>query len=211
MQHIRENVKLNCSSEVARRFVSMAYADTAASYFDILRLVKEECDEKAHSYLTKLDPERFARFAVPVARYGHESSNTVESMNGQLCEQREKPILKLLEGIWDRQMQQKSRHSETALQLAATSAFPFTPRAITFLTQEQEKSRTLRVSFEFKTADHIVAKVVSSVSLDVRQRVVDLRPQQSSGTCSCLLFQDMGMPCCHAQKVCEVSKLDFIR
>ena len=42
----------------------MAYAGMAESYFDVLRLVKESCDEKAHTYLAKLESKRFARSAV---------------------------------------------------------------------------------------------------------------------------------------------------
>ena len=91
-----KNVKLDCSNEVARRFVFHGVRRHRASY--VLRLIKEECDEKAQTYLAKLDPKRFARFAVPVARYGHESGHTVYSVNGQLCEQRAKPILKAVGG-----------------------------------------------------------------------------------------------------------------
>ena len=189
----------------------MAYAETADAYDKVLSLVREECDEKAYTYLSKLEPKRFARFAVPVPRYGHESSNTVESVNGQLCDQREKPILKLLEGIWDRQMQQRARYTEAARQHAATSTFPLTARAVSFLADEQENSQTYRVTSQVRTADLVVGKVVSSVSLDNRQRIVKLWPGEGRGECSCLIFQDMQMPCRHAQKVCEQLRVDFTR
>ena len=118
----------------------MAYAETAEDYAAILSRVREEYSEKAHTYLCKLEPARFARFAVTVPRYGHESSNTVESVNGQLCAEREKPIHKLLEGIWDRQMEKITKHIEATRQHATDAPFPFVPRAVTFLADAQEAS-----------------------------------------------------------------------
>lgn len=209
VQHIKENVKTNVNANVAARFISMAYADTGDQYISILRSVRDDFNEKAHEYLGKLPPNRFARFAVPVSRFGHESSNTVESVNGQLREQREKPILKLLEGIWDRQIQHCVKYELTARQHAETSRFPFTPRACAFLADEQEASCTYRVIPQTREENLIVAKVVSSVSSDARQRIVRLWPKERRGECTCLVFQDMHMPCRHAQKVCVELRLDF--
>ena len=144
------------------------YAETANDYTAILVGIQEDHSDKAHAYLSEFNPVRFARFAIKVSRYGHESSNTV---NGQLCDQRENPTLKLLEEIWDRQM-----YIIAARQHVANAPYLFVPRAVSFLLDAQQASWSYWVIFQTKDAELIIAKVISSVSLETRQSSSALFP-----------------------------------
>ena len=106
-------------------------------------------------------------------------------------------------------MEKITKHVEATRQHATDAPFPFVPRAVTFLADAQKASRSLRVVIQSREEGVIVAKVISSVSIDSRQRIVKLWLREPRGECSCLVFQDMLMPCCHAQRVCAEVRIDY--
>ena len=55
-------------------------------------------------YLDQIPPQHWAKYAIPVPRYGHLISNIAESVNSLWLDIRSLPILTALESIWTSMM-----------------------------------------------------------------------------------------------------------
>ena len=98
-----------------------------------LRIEKPE----AAAWLLNVEPAKWARCAFPGRRWGHDTSNIVESMNGALKEHRTRPILDLLDAIWHKVMSTCADRFALAQSLVAKAATK-TPY-LTGLLREQDK------------------------------------------------------------------------
>ena len=187
--------KQTSNAEVATQFTSTAYAETGDQYMNILQSTHGDFSEKSHEYLCKLQPSRFARFAAPVSRFGHKSSNIVESVIGQLGEQREgSPSSSFWRGS---EIVKLSTTSSTTRPPASMPRHPLlylSPEHSLFLADEQKVSSISRVIYQTRAVDLLVTKIVSSFSSDPRQRIVMLWTKEKRGECICLVFQDMQLP-----------------
>ena len=206
-------MKINTNAATETLFMAMAYATDWYSFNAALSKIKDNQTPKVYDYVKALDPVRYARIAIKASRYGRETSNTVEATNGQLVELRGRPIVELLEGIWDKQMASYSKRAGEAVQWTSTSRFPWTPRAIDWLKKEQLLCSKYRSTVSSRSENEIIAKVVNRTSslVDNVQREVRLSLAENTGECTCLDFQDRRMPCRHAQKVLAELGLDFKR
>ena len=213
VQHLRTNVLGRANPDTEVHFMSMAYATNWESYQQSLQHIKATQTPDIYKYIEAIPPNRYARMAMPVSRFGRMSSNTVEAVNGQLVELRQKPIIELLEGIWDKQMGLYVRRRQEAAACHTVSQFPWTPTASAWLIDQQKQSKSFRVNLSEQTTAFIEAKVYNATSsqADGAQCLVYLDIARHTGRCSCLEFQDMLMPCRHAQKVLVSQGLDFRR
>lgn len=69
---------------------------------------------RAVDYLLKTPTAFWADFAFPASRYGQRTSNLVEQQNNVYREAREKPILHMLQHIWDDAMKKRYLQEEKA-------------------------------------------------------------------------------------------------
>jgi hypothetical protein len=88
-----------------------------------LRSLKPE----AATYLEAASPENWVEVLFRGWRYGHDTSNIVESQNGVLKLDRELPIVPLLDAIWHRVMEKRADRlcAATALLEAGREMTPF--------------------------------------------------------------------------------------
>lgn len=158
----------------------MAYADSWSAFNCAIQQTQTP---KVFGYVNSLPADRYACLAVKTSRYGHESSNTVETMNGQLVELRERPIIELLEGIWDKQMKHFERRHQEALLWPSQSRFPFTPQAIKWFAVQQQASNKYRMVLSSQDSSLVPAKVTLRTSslVDAAQQEVNISLQHLTG------------------------------
>ena len=204
VQHIKENVKTNFNAEVATQFTSTAYAETGDHYMNILQSTHDDFIEKAHEYLCKLQPSRFARFAVPVSRFGHKSSNIVQSVNGQLGEQWEgSPSSSFLRGSEIFKLSTTSSTTRPPASMARHPLFHLSPEHSLFLADEQKVSSISRVITETRAVDLLVTKIVSSFSPILDNGSLCYGLKRSEGNAFALFFKT-----CNYLRSCRVSHMD---
>jgi hypothetical protein len=79
-----------------------------------------EVKKDAETYLRNVDPRLWMESHFPGRRYGHDTSNIVESLNKTLKLDRELNIVELLDNIWHRAMEQRSTRLAEAQESIAT-------------------------------------------------------------------------------------------
>jgi hypothetical protein len=102
--HISADIQVKFTQAAANQFWEVVLADSPQQYSSAVARLRKEHGEEVYQYITSasMAKERFVKYYVVESghsRYGKTISNTVESMNGQLKEEREKPILGLLEAV----------------------------------------------------------------------------------------------------------------
>jgi hypothetical protein len=102
--HLRENFIEKFGRALASHFWAVARARTDVAYFAALEKLRE-VKPAAAEYLENASPETWAEALFRGRRYGHDTSNIVESVNQTLKLERELPIVKLLDAIWHRLME----------------------------------------------------------------------------------------------------------
>ena len=119
-------------------------------------------------------------------RYGHDTSNVVESQNGVLKLDRELPIVPLLDAIWHRVMEKRADRlcAATALLEAGREMTPFVEGVVS---QGRRWAQGNRVQ-------HSTLFEARVVQPNGQIQIVNL----TAGTCSCSEFQSNGIPCGHA-------------
>jgi transposase-like protein len=121
--HLKENFTEKFSRGLAPLFWAIARARTEEQYIAMLQKLRER-KEAAAKYLENAHPHTWAEARFSGRRYGHDTSNIVESVNKTLKLDRELPILELLDTIWHRVMQHRAdRLTVTIKEKAAGSTW----------------------------------------------------------------------------------------
>ena len=94
---------------------------TYVSALDELQVLKPA----AADYIATLPRNLYAVSFFTGARFEHYTSNIVESANALFLEERELPVLDMLHGILEKEMDRRSSRQERALKLPVTQ--PITP------------------------------------------------------------------------------------
>ena len=97
---------------LASKFWAIARAESVQK-FENSMLTLSEIKPAAEQYLCNIDPRLWAKAHIPGSRYGHDTSNIVESLNNSLKLDRELSIVELLNAIWQRVMNQRFEHYQT--------------------------------------------------------------------------------------------------
>jgi zinc finger SWIM domain-containing protein 3 len=98
-QHLADNVQKEFGLACGQLFWSTAYAMTKDKFDIALEKIGEQ-KATAKQYLKKIPAEQWATYAFPKPRFGHITSNIVESINSSWIEIRSLLALKLLTTIW---------------------------------------------------------------------------------------------------------------
>jgi hypothetical protein len=61
-------------------------------------------NQNAATYIEKIPATQWAVSYFPAPRYGHLTSNIIESVNSRFLEERDLPILDLLDTLWAKEM-----------------------------------------------------------------------------------------------------------
>jgi hypothetical protein len=149
-----------------------------------------EHSQRAVNYLRGIDLALWATPRFPGKRYGHNTSNLVESTNSWILEERKLSILDFLHHVWTKNMDLRFRRLQEAQK--------YDPAAVLtkYAAQLLEESTTFSNHRLIRFADPMHASVLS---FQGNWYVVDLEAR----TCTCGHFQFNDVPCGHAIAVIQ--------
>ena len=98
-QYLADNVQLRYGIIARGQFWKMARARTEPCYKAALNEL-QALSPTAVEYLSTIDVKRWARYAFPYPRYGHDTSNISESLNSVLRPIRLLPPIHMIDAIW---------------------------------------------------------------------------------------------------------------
>ena len=192
-QHIAENIraKWGTKSGLVKLFWRTARAKTEAEFLDALGKIKET-NVPCFTFLSRIPANTWSFYAFPRPRYGHDTSNFVESMNRHWEKERHLPATRLLTSIWQWMMNYfyqrfKAQHKTPRI----------TDEAIAYMDTQLIVPRRYH-AFSSAPEEGIVTTSTGS------QRRVHLAQR----ICSCGEFQDRKLPCRHALHLCKEQRLD---
>ena len=143
-RHLKENFTKHFGQGLSALFWQAARARTPAA-FEAALVKIGEVKKKAEEYLRNVDPQLWAESHFPSRRYGHDTSNIVESLNNILKLDRELNIIELLDTIWHRTMELRSQRYTEALQ-AITTGVQYTSFVTTAVQEGRKWAQSNRVS-----------------------------------------------------------------
>ena len=150
----------------------------------------EEISPQAVNYLRNSGVELWASPRSPGKRYGHNTSNIVESLNNWILEERKFSIVDLLHVLWCKTMDLRFRlHQEGEKYDAGTVLTKYTVKLL-------EKSMSFSNHRRIQFADAMHASVLS---FQGKWYVIDLL----ESACTCGHFQYNDIPCRHAIAVVQ--------
>ncbi|RPA71512.1 hypothetical protein BJ508DRAFT_315543 [Ascobolus immersus RN42] len=133
--------------------------------------------------------------------YGFRTSNIVESLNSLFLEEREMPIVVMLDAILHRVMDRRFERLQVANKLiAAGQQFPPSMLKVlaTFEFHTARNNQVERSSIrEGKVTEDALVEVTFG-RMERRERTVLLDYTNMTGSCTCGRFQENGIPCGHA-------------
>ena len=183
-QHLKENFVTLHGRALSALFWKIARATTVEE-FEHAMLQLRETKPAGEAYLRKIDPALWAQAHFTGKRYGHDTSNIVESVNNTLKLDRELSVIELLNSIWHRVMGQRFERLEIAR--SAPPSQQFTKFCTNLLGESRIWARQNTAQMATLTNGHVTQP-------DGTVRIVDLE----SKTCTCGKFQENGVPCGHA-------------
>jgi hypothetical protein len=98
-QHIAENIHKKFGKEYKAPFWQIARAQSQSA-FDTAVQALQIASPQVEEYISSIGYQNFALLSFPLPRFGHDTSNIVESTNSVWREIRELPPLQLLDGIY---------------------------------------------------------------------------------------------------------------
>jgi hypothetical protein len=199
-QHIAENIKCRFGQEASQKFWKIAYARSEAAFTTAMQEL-ELFKPQAARYVAELPRVQYATAFFPGRRYGHITSNIVEAANAIYLEERELPVLEMLNGIWHKEMDRRAKKLRNAMNGAQTR--PLTPWGRARFEEGNFYARQNNVLM------HSIPRGIGTVTQrDGSRFQVDLEER----TCSCKRFQDTDIPCGHALTViyaCDRAPADY--
>ncbi|KAG7542909.1 MULE transposase domain [Arabidopsis thaliana x Arabidopsis arenosa] len=183
--HIERNVKVKSPGtgiealvgKAARAFNSGDYKEWYAEI--------EKRSKKCAAYLDAIPLEHWTQAFCPAKRYNLMSSNIAEALNGALAKIVELPIVSMVESIRTKLMEWFCFRREKGRKLLAMGHV-ITPAVNILLLRHHTDSAGLAV------------KPVSDWSFQVASKTKQYYVDLAKKTCTCLQFQKLEVPCCHA-------------
>src|SRR6266536_4682278 len=156
--------------------------------FDGLIQQLREVNPLTAQYLLDAQPELWAKAHFNGTRFGHDTSNVVESVNKTLRLDRESPIVILLNNIWNRVMDQ--RYYRLDLAISTHKAEKWTPWARGKLQEHRLLARTNTVAMRSDIEGLVRQQNNNVYTVNLDNRI-----------CSYTVFQENGIPYGHAVTV----------
>ncbi|CAE5957616.1 unnamed protein product [Arabidopsis arenosa] len=195
--HLYRNVKSRFKRQKGLPYLvsKAAYAYTVAEFRHRFQEIERRSPLCAN-YLRGIGISHWTRVYFQGKRYNIMSSNVAECLNAALAKALEFPIVSMLESI--RMMLMRWFYCRR--QKANNNASPVTPEVEKKLMEQLSDSAGLRVS----PASTTIYQVNNSNGLSF---TVDLERK----TCSCKVFDTLGIPCSHALAAARVGGVPIIR
>lgn len=189
-EHISRNIQTNFGLASRDAFnTHLRFTTTQSSYNIGLEKVRA-VNMRAANYIEKMDSGLWATPFLRAKRYGHTTSNIVESVNGHLVAGRQLPVLDFLHTIWNKTMNTRYKRYKNGM---TNTIYPFgsviTQYASKLLKSSLDQYKATQRLVQFSTATQAIVSTYGST-----QYIVKLDEQW----CSCGLFQNQDVPCAHA-------------
>lgn len=98
-QHIADNLQQRFGNKVRPLFWAIAYAKTRDLFAEKMKLLQVE-NKDAYSYLQAIDRKLWSRAYQPYPKYGQNTSNIIESLNGAFSDIRCQPPIRMMDSIY---------------------------------------------------------------------------------------------------------------
>ena len=190
-QHIAENIHKKFGRQYKAPFWQIARAGSPRA-FDIAVQALQNDAPKVEEYISSIGYESFAFARFPRPRFGHDTSNIVESVNSIWRDIRELPPLQLLNGIyqwclttWYQRQQLQLVPGNLVLSNAAYRGYKHRESAARGFQVLPSSDTTFLV-----TTTHAAQYIVSLPPITEADRL--------QGSCSCGKYDDFIAPCSHA-------------
>lgn len=182
-QHIAENVQKRFGREYKASFWQIARARSSDIFENSIRALRQ-ASPQVEEYLSSIGYENFAFLHFPLPRFGHDTSNIVESTNSVWRDIRELPPLQLLNGIY--QWTVTTWYDRQRLHLASGNS------VLSNMAYSSYKSReTAARGFRVLPSSNTSFLVTTSRGSEFIVKLQD-------ASCSCRKYQDYLSPCSHA-------------
>jgi hypothetical protein len=181
-QHIADNLQQRFGNKVRPLFWNAAYAKAPEVFAEKMELIQNE-NESAYSYLLAISKRLWTRAYQPYPKYGHNTSNIIESLNGALSDIRCQPPIRMMDSIYSYCMSLvfgRARKPQISHHLADVPWLKYLERL--------EKSRRLNV---FPSGNGIYQVEIPETGFRYIVNLVDR-------ICDCKDFYEYQGPCTHA-------------
>jgi hypothetical protein len=189
-QHIAENIHKKFGVQYKAPFWQIARAGSEQAFNEAIQALQRDAPQ-VEEYMSSIGYKNFAFTRFPQPRFGHDTSNIVESTNSAWRDIRELPPLQLLNGIyqwcvttWYQRSQLRLVAGNLVLSNAAYRAYKHRELAARGF-QVLPSSDTAFLVNTTRGNQYIVS--LPPITLDRLQ-----------GSCSCRKYDDFSAPCAHA-------------
>src|ERR1700704_285761 len=190
-QHIAENIHKKFGVQYKAPFWQIARAGSEYAFNNAVQALQRDAPQ-VEEYISSIGYENFAFIRFPRPRFGHDTSNIVESTNSAWRDIRELPPLQLLNGIyqwclttWYQRLQLRLVPGNSILSNAAYRGY------------KHRESATR--GFQVLPSSDTTFLVTTT---QAAQYIVSLPPitevDRLQGSCSCRKYDDFSAPCSHA-------------
>jgi hypothetical protein len=189
-QHIAENIHKKFGVQYKAPFWQIARAGSDRAFDITVQGLQRDAPE-VEEYISSIGYENFAFSRFPLPRFGHDTSNIVESTNSAWREIRELPPLQLLNGIyqwclttWYQRYQVRLVPGNSVLSNAAYQAYKHRESAARSFQVLPSSDTTFLVTITTQGTQYIVS-------------LPPVTPDRLQGSCSCRKYDDFSAPCSH--------------
>jgi hypothetical protein len=193
-QHIADNLQESCGNKVRPLFWRACRAKTKELFHEKMEELKAQ-SVPAFDYLYGIPKRTWARAYTTYPRYGHDTSNIVESLNASWSDIRCLPPLQMMDAIYLEAMKTVYNRSTTKQRLQSISDIP--------IAKFQARMKTSRRYRVFPSGNGI-GQVEDPES--GRKWIVNLPENE----CDCTDFYEYQSPCSHAIAAARFSDIDPI-
>lgn len=193
-QHIADNLQQRYGNKVRPLFWIAARAKTSSAFTAAMDAIQKE-NNNAFLYLNDIDRKLWTRAYAPYPKWGHDTSNIIESLNSSWSDIRHLPPLQLIDAIYSTTMRMvyyRFKEPQKSALLANIPMAKFEAR--------QTAARQFRV-FESGNGIYQVEESDSG-----RRFIVNLTETK----CSCKNFYEYQSPCSHAIAAARHEEVDPI-
>lgn len=191
-QHIAENIHKKFGRQYKAIFWQIARTADQSTFDSLIQSLQRDSPQ-VKEYLSSIGYNNFTFIYFPVPRFGHDTSNIVESINSVWREIRELPPLQLLNGIYEWFLTTWYQRGQTQL---------FTGNSILSNAAYKGYKHREKIAQSFRVLPSSNTHFLVSTS-EAAQYIVALPPiatnraDQYEGTCSCRKYSEYHAPCSH--------------
>ena len=198
MKNILEVTKHTNKKVIKKAWWAFPYAKNEADWNSAVRKMREVGGQEVIDYIEKLDKSKFCAWKLPGPRYGHTSSDIVESQNSHIRELREMGIMELLDALWTRSSRKRQVTYEKSIkwQEQQDRYTPFACKKIMANTLWSRKGAQHAVITAHRPGEKVLeARIVCQYD-GIGEIIHTVRCQEYY--CTCRQFQEWLLPCSHA-------------